>query len=111
MTQTFPTCLATVQVCPNPVFVIGSPRSGTSALAWALAQHSQFWTSGESHVLKVLFAGGWAEHAFERARKPPKSWFQNQHVGATEFVRFVGLGINALFTSRSRGRRWVDQTP
>ena len=41
-------------ICPNPVFIIGSPRSGTSILAWALAQHSRLWTSGEVHILHSL---------------------------------------------------------
>lgn len=30
------------------IFVLGCPRSGTSVLAWALAQHEHFWTSAES---------------------------------------------------------------
>src|SRR6185437_4692741 len=32
-------------------------------------------------------------------------------VEKSEFSTFVGLGINALFTSRSCGKRWIDQTP
>jgi hypothetical protein len=36
---------------------------------------------------------------------------QKQDVAKEEFLAFLGLGLNALFTSRSQGKRWVDQTP
>ena len=100
-----------LQVCPNPVFVIGAPRSGTSTLAWALAQHSQLWTSGETYFLSDFFQDRWIDQKFERAKQMPKSWFDVQGVERAEFVKSLGLGLNALFSSRSGGKRWIDQTP
>jgi hypothetical protein len=98
--------------CNGPVFIIGSPRSGTSVLAWALAQHSQFWTSAESDILYHLYGHGQADRAYRLAvERPDGSWIQKQGVGRAEFMSYVGLGINALFTSRSEGKRWVDQSP
>jgi hypothetical protein len=98
--------------CTGPIFVIGSPRSGTSVLAWALAQHSQFWTSAESDILYHLYGHGQADRAFRLAvERPDGSWIQKQNVGRAEFMSHVGLGINALFTSRSQPKRWVDQSP
>jgi hypothetical protein len=93
------------------VFILGSPRSGTSVLAWALARHSRLWTSGESHVLSYLYGGGRVEQAFQKAMEIPNNWFADQGVGRSELLASLGVGMNALFTSRSQGKRWVDQTP
>lgn len=46
---------AELKICPDPVFVIGVPRSGTTIVAWALAQHTRFWTSEESQFMWDLF--------------------------------------------------------
>ncbi len=94
------------------MFIIGSPRSGTSVLAWALAQHSRFWTSAESDFLYHLYGHGQADRAFRLVvERADGSWIQKQKVGRAEFMSYLGLGINALFTSRAEGRRWVDQSP
>ena len=45
-------------LCPDPVFILGAPRSGTSILVWALAQHPEFWGSAESNMLYHLFGDG-----------------------------------------------------
>jgi hypothetical protein len=99
-------------VCPNPVFIIGSPRSGTTVLARSLAQHSALWTSGESYVLNLLFGNGCVERAFDRALEVPGPRFlRREDVSRVEFLAYVGMGVNALITSRSKGRRWIDHTP
>lgn len=97
-------------LCPNPVFVIGSPRSGTSILAWALAHHSSLWTSRETEFFFELYGGERAIRTFERARRPG-SWLAENEVERSEFLGYLGAGLNGLLTSRSEGRRWVDQTP
>jgi hypothetical protein len=97
---------------PGPVFVIGSARSGTSVLALALAKHSHFWTSGESYALFDLYGEGRAQSAHERATLLSRnSWFNEQAVGMDEFLAALGAGMDALFRSRSKGRRWIDHTP
>src|SRR5690348_2756204 len=89
-------------VCRNPIFIIGSPRSGTSILAWSLAQHTELWTSAESDVLFYLFGRGHLAEAFQIAStRPGGAWLSREKVKKSEFYAFVGLGINALFTSRS----------
>src|SRR5438874_4826617 len=99
-------------VCPDPVFVIGSPRSGTTALARALGQHSQLCTSAESDFLFYLFQGQHAQKAFQRATDVAgERWLAVHGVDKKEFLAFLGLGLNALYTSRSQGRRWIEQTP
>jgi hypothetical protein len=101
-----------LEICSNPVFVVGAPRSGTTGLAMALGEHSDFWTSGESIVLWPLYGDGRIEKAFQGAvERPAWTWFKREEVGRHEFLEFAGLTMNALFTSRSDGRRWVDHTP
>lgn len=99
-------------VCPNPVLIIGSPRSGTTALGHALGRHPELWASKECYVLHDLFGGGRASRSWEShmERKNP-SWLRAQGVEREELLGFLGLGINALYSSRSGGRRWVDPTP
>jgi hypothetical protein len=100
-------------LCPNPVFVLGSPRSGTTALPRALARHSRLWTSHESYVLHHLYGAGRADHAWRRdaEREQAPAWLKTEGVSREEFLGFLGAGVNALFTSRSGGLRWIDQTP
>ncbi|MGH2686088.1 MAG: sulfotransferase family protein [Actinomycetota bacterium] len=102
----------TLAVCSKPVFVIGSPRSGTSILAWSLAQHPDMWTSSETDFLHHLFGRGHLDEAFVQAEeRATGGWLKEQGISRPEFLEFLGLGINAVITSRSGGRRWVDQSP
>jgi hypothetical protein len=111
--------LARTPICEHPVFVIGSPRSGTSILPWSLAEHSAFWTSRESDLLFNLFGRRFPgerrphlEEVFHQTRdRPEGTWFTENRVEMPEVLAYLGLGLNALFTSRSHPRRWVDQTP
>src|SRR5205085_3297536 len=101
-----------VAVCRNPIFVIGSPRSGTTILAWSLAEHTHLWTSEETVILEHLYGRGRVDRAFRDTTEPPlKNWFKAQGVERDELLKYLGVGINALITSRSGGRRWIDQTP
>ena len=103
---------ARTEICPHPIFVIGSPRSGTTILASSLAQHSQLWTSAESHFLFELFGQGRVEREFQRLiARPSQTWLRIQGVEREEFLRYLGLGFNALFSSRSMEKRWIDHTP
>ncbi len=99
-------------ICPDPVFIIGAPRSGTSILAWSLAQHSELWTEAESDIFFYMLKDGVLERAFETSvGRPDGTWLRNQGVDLEQFLAHLGLGLNALLTTTSNGRRWVDQTP
>lgn len=108
-----PTVLALgAGICPEPVFIIGSPRSGTTSVANSLAEHSNLWMSGESDILFHLFGDGLLENAFRQAKGfPGRRWLNAEGVEREEFFAYLGLGLNAMFTSRSGGRRWIDHTP
>ena len=98
-----------------PVFIIGCPRSGTSALAWSVANHPDFWTSAESDFLMPLFGpAGRLKKLYNDMAKPPaqrQRWLIENGVSYAEFARYVGHGIDQLFLSRSNNRRWIDQSP
>ncbi len=99
-------------ICDSPIFIIGSPRSGTSVLAWALHQHPALWTSLESNLFLYMFREGQLETVFQTARdRPEGTWLAEHHVEQPEFLGYLGLGLNALWTNRSGGKRWIDQTP
>jgi hypothetical protein len=101
-----------LRICPNPVFIIGSPRSGTTILAVSLGQHSELWTSEESDFLFDLFGDGKVEAVYQRALERPKpSWLKANRTSRAEFLSYLGCGVNALFTSRSNKKRWIEQTP
>jgi hypothetical protein len=95
----------------NCLFIIGCPRSGTSALAWALAQHPQLWTSAETNFLHHLFGARKLYQTFESAHSTGVGWLRVNGVTYAEFAGFLGLGIDQLFLSRSAGKRWIDQSP
>jgi Sulfotransferase family len=99
-------------LCPDPVFIIGSPRSGTTALAHALGRHPELWVSKESYFLHQLYGNGRVEQVWEHNwRRATPSWLRAETVERAEFFGFLGLAVNALYSSRSQGRRWVEQTP
>jgi len=99
-------------LCPDPIFVIGSPRSGTTALAQSLNRHPELRVGKESYVLHDFFANGRAEQVWstQMSRVNP-CWLAHEEVERDEFLAFIGLGFNALFSSRAEGKRWIDQTP
>jgi glycosyltransferase involved in cell wall biosynthesis len=100
------------RICREPVFIIGSPRSGTSILAWTLAQHSELFTENESDIFYYMLKDGHLERAFEiSVARPDGTWLANHGVELRQFLAHLGLGLNALFTATSSGLRWVDQTP
>lgn len=99
-------------LCPDPIFVIGSPRSGTTALAQSLNRHPDLRVGKESYVLHDLFGDGKPERSWDRQmHRVTPCWLAHEQVERDEFLAFLGLGLNALFSSRAEGRRWIDQTP
>ncbi|MFT7462476.1 MAG: hypothetical protein ACI9EF_000816 [Pseudohongiellaceae bacterium] len=102
----------------DPVFIIGSPRSGTSAFAWALAQHPELTTGPESDFLYYLLKGGPKsplKQCYLQGVDTPAGlkgrWLESQKVDWDEFVAHAGMGFGALFASRTAGSRWIDSSP
>jgi hypothetical protein len=115
----------------RPVFIIGSPRSGTSALTWSLGQHPNLYPLEET----VWFGpfGREAERAFEMgSSRGDRSQLSAMGISRDRFMRGLGDAIDAMilehrfqpevdvekktpFTlirrTRDRKERWVDGTP
>lgn len=102
----------TFACCPDPVFVFGVPRSGTTALAQALGTHGGFYVGDETFFLWELYGQRRAEKVFEQwSSRPSSSWLRREGVSRDEFLDSIGRGINSLLTRSSGSRRWVDHTP
>jgi sulfotransferase family protein len=109
----------------KPIFVVGSPRSGTSILAWCLGQHPNMFPVPESHwmgqfAINVAISyeiGSWRGN---------RSLLSGMDIGREEFFANFGRSINDLILSHrddlNRKRkmkvpslepktRWVSQTP
>jgi sulfotransferase family protein len=98
------------------VFVVGCPRSGTSALSWALAEHPAYWTSSEANFFQALIRPGGRgksriREAYDKAWAREDGWLKWNGVSFEEFASCIGHGFGHLFLSRSIGRRWVDSSP
>lgn len=88
----------------------GCPRSGTSALSWAIASHPQYWTSVETHFFYYLLRDKFLGDVYSQCAEHG-SWLDIHDVSHKEYMRFIGLGFNALLRSRSGGAQWVDGSP
>jgi hypothetical protein len=96
----------------DSVFVIGCPRSATSALSWALAQHPDFWTSAESNFISRFFNHEWLQNQYASGiTRQDKHWLSLNKVSYEEYSSYIGLGVDLLYQSRSNGKRWIEQTP
>ena len=94
-----------------PVFVVGAARSGTSVLAWALAEHDAFATSYEADFIVNLYGFGRLQRAYSKARSRSDGWLQRNAVELPEFCQHLGDGLDGLYRSRVSGDRWIDATP
>jgi hypothetical protein len=94
----------------GPVFVVGCPRSGTSALSWALASHPEWWTSVETHFYYYLLRDNSFARAWSQSRDAG-SWLEVHDVSGDEFLAHAGTGFDRMMRSRSEGLNWVDGSP
>ena len=79
-------------------------------MQWALRAHSKMWGGQESDYLIPLVDR--MREVWESGRRREKlHWLSGQNVDWDEFLKHIGLGLNTLYMSRSRGLRWVEQTP
>jgi len=84
---------------PRPVFVIGAPRSGVSALAWALGQHPAIPAAIDTAWMAELAKELPAIHA----RSQPEGF------GPERFSRVFGRAAASLIGDKLE--RWVDGAP
>ena len=99
-----------IEICDNPIFVIGAPRSGTSMMQWSLRAHPDLWGGPESDFLLPLLSGLRKSYEFGTTRGR-LHWLSRQEVSWDEYLLHAGYGVNSLFTNRSKGLVWVEQSP
>ncbi len=117
----------------RPIFVVGSPRSGTSILTWCLGQHPNIFAVPESNWMGDFVANAEAVHQVGAARGH-LSILSAMDISRDELLANFGRTINDLILShrsdleRTRAAipslpefmrrslpgaktRWVDGTP
>lgn len=80
---------------PRPVFIIGSYRSATSALTWALGQHPNLFPLEETHFLYKLAVD--VENLYELGNAPGEQSFLGlSGFGAPTFRRYFGQAVDRM---------------
>jgi Sulfotransferase family len=100
-----------VPVVESPIIVMGCPRSGTTAMGFALGTHPELWAS--PHGSEANFIHGLLRDAPDQYKR---SQFGNNitetgGIRESEWMRAIGVSINTLMTRQSGGVRWIDHTP
>src|SRR5204862_8113049 len=90
----------------KPVFVVGSPRSGTSILTWCLGQHPNMFPVPESNWLGD-FAVSLALGYQIGAARGERSLLRAMEIRENEFFATVGQSLNE---SILRHRKDVERT-
>jgi hypothetical protein len=112
-------------VINKPIFVVGSPRSGTSILTWCLGQHPNIFPVPESNWMGQFAVSVGVSYGVGTARNS-HSILSAMDISREEFFANFGRSINDLILSHrpdlERKRkmkrpptepkmRWVDGTP
>jgi hypothetical protein len=107
------------------IFVVGSPRSGTSILTWCLGQHPNIFPVPESNWMGQFAINVQISYEIGSARGD-RSLLSGMDIGREEFFANFGRSINDLILSHRKDlerkrkmrnpspepkTRWVDQTP
>ena len=77
----------------RPIFVVGSPRSGTSILTWSLGQHPNILTLEESSWL-ADFAGDIAVGFKKGSRRGPRSQASAMGMSRPKLMEDIGRSLN-----------------
>lgn len=98
---------------PQPIFIVGSGRSGTSALTWAIGQHPNIIVTPETNWLTAL--ASYLEAFYDIGKATPASHFTRFNVGLPGFLEGMGKGVDQFvrdsFEARFPERRNVLQKP
>ncbi len=78
----------------GPIFIVGSPRSGTSVLTWCLGQHPNILALEESNWMTQFALDVASAHRRGSARGE-RSQLSSMGVGYEDFMQTVGRGIES----------------
>lgn len=79
----------------GPIFVVGSPRSGTSILTWCLGQHANILPLEESNWLGEFAVGVEVQYRVG-CRRGDRSPLSASGIGRAEFFETIGDSINEM---------------
>lgn len=97
----------------GPVFVAGCPRSGTTALSWAIAAHPGYHTSAETHFFYYLLREA-EDNSLQRVYGRSSvgvSWLNKWDVPFEAFLSYIGLGLDRMIRDKVGGLQWIDGSP
>jgi len=86
--------VALVDELPEPVFIVGPYRSGTSILTWAVGQHPNIWPLPETNFLPLLGTGAVAGYLV--GTQPRRNYFTKCDVGEDEYLAYLGHCIDGF---------------
>ncbi len=91
-----------VDALPEPIFVVGPYRSGTSILTWAVGQHPNIWPLPETLWLPWIGAGATAGYWI--GTQPPRNYFSLCDVSEEEYLAHLGCCIDDFIQKTTRRR-------
>jgi hypothetical protein len=98
-----------------PVFILGAPRSGTSAMLLALLSLPQYVGMGEGHLLHLVNHLLDSLQAFYTRKESVQAIADGGTLIAKVPIEFFDRRIRSIFVdlirARFNGRYWVDKTP
>jgi hypothetical protein len=97
----------------GPVFVAGCPRSGTTALSWAIAALPGYHTSAEMHFFYYLLREA-DDHSLSRVFSHSSgagSWFRKWEVPFEAFLSYLGVGFDRMIRDSVGDMQWIDGSP
>ena len=87
--------LAPMESAPTPIFIVGTPRSGTTLLESALGAHPEVDTAGEVPAMPFL-----TQQALDHDGTPPADLLAQWREDYLRQARQFGAGARAFFTDK-----------